>query len=343
MGSSNAIATKAKAMFAKRLTLEDYQSLLKKQSVGEIAAYLKNETDYAMVLADVKENNIHRGELESLLSSDLYYKEVRLANYANSKNKEFYKSTLHRLEIEHILKRIKQVTSSLYRDLYADQKDIEYHEFCFSQAKLGQTESYDEILSVIKKTPYYELVKKYKPKGNENVDYVHLEKDLNHLYDDIMIANIEKYLHGKDKKDALMIYSTKIELQIISKIYRLKKYYHSDAASIRDHVDLTHTRMSTKLIDDLIHAPTAEDVLAIMEKSSFHFFMDDKEYIYIEYQAESIKYHLAKRYMRFSSSAPLVFMTYIILHQIEVMNLINIIEGVRYGMSEEQIQKTCIF
>ena len=74
-----------------------------------------------------------------------------------------------------------------------------------------------------------------------------------------------------------------------------------------------------------------------------YFYMDEKEYIYIEYYAEKIKYNLSKRIMRFSSSPPLVFMTYIILHQIEIMNLVNIVEGIRYGMNEEQIEKTCIF
>ncbi len=47
MGSSNAIASKAKAMYAKRLKDEDYHALLKKSTVGEVASYLKNETDYA--------------------------------------------------------------------------------------------------------------------------------------------------------------------------------------------------------------------------------------------------------------------------------------------------------
>lgn len=65
--SSNAILSKARAMYGKRLTAADYQALLTCQSVGEVAAYLKQRTVYAQVLSGVNELTIHRGQLESLL------------------------------------------------------------------------------------------------------------------------------------------------------------------------------------------------------------------------------------------------------------------------------------
>lgn len=342
MGSSNAISAKAKAMYAKRLTDDDYSSLLKKTSVSEVASYLKNETDYGYLLADVKEGSIHRGELESILKRDLYYKEVKLSNYAPSKEKGFYQTILKQLEIDNILERIKIVSSSLYEEISESDNDVRYREFCFNQEKLWKAKSFDEILDVIQKTPYYSIIQKYQPKNHENVDFVHLEKDLRHYYYECMTNNIDRFLKGKDKKDAMQIYLTSIELEIVTKVYRLKKYYHSNAESIKRYVDFSHSRMSKQLIDDLCNAVSAEEVLVLMANSRYHFYMDEKEYIYIEYYAENIRYNLAKRFMRFSSNAALVFMTYIILHQIEIMNLINIIEGIRYGMSEEQIRKTCI-
>lgn len=342
MGSSNAIASKAKAMYAKRLKDDDYRALLKKSTVGEVASYLKNETDYASALRDVKENNIHRGELETLLNRDLYYKELRLATYAPIKERSFYKATLREIEIHRILTKIKQVTSSLYSEMFSTE-NFHYKDFCFDQNLLEEAKTYDEVAQALVKTPYYKIVLKYRPQNNHTVDYVSLEKEMDQLYDDMILADIEKYLKGKDKQDALTIYLTAIELRVITKIYRLKKYYHSSAESILKYVDFSHIRMNKLLVDELIHAQSGEEVLALLEKSKYHFYMDEKEYIYIEYYAEKIKYNLSKRIMRFSSSPPLVFMTYIILHQIEIMNLVNIVEGIRYGMNEEQIEKTCIF
>ena len=44
------------------------------------------------------------------------------------------------------------------------------------------------------------------------------------------------------------------------------------------------------------------------------------------------KYKYRKKdYMRFSNSAPLVYMTYSILQRIEIDNLKHIVEGIRYN------------
>ena len=56
-----------------------------------------------------------------------------------------------------------------------------------------------------------------------------------------------------------------------------------------------------------------------------------------------IVYNIAKRYMRFSNSAPLVYMTYSILQRIEIDNLKHIVEGIRYNQSVSKIENTLIY
>ena len=65
--SNAAMATKAKAMFGKRLTASDYQQLLQKKSIPEIASYLKNETLFREALEGYSETGLHRGQLEMLI------------------------------------------------------------------------------------------------------------------------------------------------------------------------------------------------------------------------------------------------------------------------------------
>ena len=70
--SSNVILAKARAMYGRCLTAQDFHNLLACHSVSEIASYLKNRTAYAGVLADINESTIHRGHLESLLRRKLW-------------------------------------------------------------------------------------------------------------------------------------------------------------------------------------------------------------------------------------------------------------------------------
>lgn len=59
--SSNVILAKARAMYGRCLTAQDFHNLLACHSVSEIASYLKNRTAYAGVLADINESTITAG------------------------------------------------------------------------------------------------------------------------------------------------------------------------------------------------------------------------------------------------------------------------------------------
>ena len=59
----------------------------------------------------------------------------------------------------------------------------------------------------------------------------------------------------------------------------------------------------------------------------------------MNYYVEEIKYNIAKRYMRFSSNAPLVYLTYSILQKVEIDNLKHIIEGIRYKRDASSIRR----
>ena len=92
------------------------------------------------------------------------------------------------------------------------------------------------------------------------------------------------------------------------------------------------------MMNRLISASGPKEVLSLLSTSKYNFYMDDKEFAYIEYYADSIQYNIAKRYMRFSNSAPLVYMTYSILQRIEIDNLKHIVEGIRYNQPVSKIE-----
>jgi V/A-type H+-transporting ATPase subunit C len=58
--ADNAVMAKARGLYGKRLKAQDYETLLQKHSVAEIAGYLKNETYYGEALKEVKEELVHR-------------------------------------------------------------------------------------------------------------------------------------------------------------------------------------------------------------------------------------------------------------------------------------------
>ena len=88
--SSNAILAKARAMYGRRLTEQNYTDLLGCRSVGEVAAYLKTRTSYSDILEGVAALNIHRGRLEELLRKRLFLQYASLCRYEMSIGQDFY-------------------------------------------------------------------------------------------------------------------------------------------------------------------------------------------------------------------------------------------------------------
>ena len=136
---------------------------------------------------------------------------------------------------------------------------------------------------------------------------------------------------GKKQKDLLTMLNTSIELQNITKIYRLKKYFNATPDQIREVLFMESSRIPRSQMEELIAAKDASEFLRMLASSPYKLYVDDHEFVYIEYYTEKIKYHLARRYMRFSTDSALVYMTYKIVYQIEIDNLKHIIEGIRYG------------
>ena len=83
-------------------------------------------------------------------------------------------------------------------------------------------------------------------------------------------------------------------------------------------------------------------ICLLYTSSKYKLYIGDKDYTYIEYYVEEIKYNIAKRYMRFSSNAPLVYLTYSILQKVEIDNLKHIIEGIRYKRDASSIEEMLI-
>lgn len=347
--NSPALSAKAKSMYGNRLKAEDYEELLHKRTVPEIAAYLKNETYYGTSMKDIYEHRIHRGELEELIRQNMYEKIEKLLKFSQLLNNKFYRMHIIKREIEVILLALRFIIpdrledASMYDNMIKDIPITLSDYFTFEMHSFSDIKHYDDILTILKNTPYYNLLLPFRVTGEDKLDFTGIERNLYSYYYEYVFSTVGKTFKGKQQKELNDIYKTQIELLNIIKIYRFKKFFKVTNEQIQKSMVTNHSRMSSSFIKELIELPTAEDVLKKLEQSKYHLYTDDKEYTYIEYYADKIKYNLAKRYIHFSISSPVVFTAYSILMEIEVTNLINIIEAIRYDTPRHEVESLLIY
>lgn len=322
-------------MYGNRISVEMYKELCKKEHVHDLIVQLKSTSSYGHLFKNKQASSLHRVQLEDLLQAEYYTRIEKMLRYRNKKQDAFYLQTVRYIEIRMVLDKLLQFiycTSSITSMGSVLEKYVR-----FNVTDFMNTSSLDELRSVVSRLKIDSYLN-YDFLTIEN--YRVIEKQLLDLYYDDYVCCIKTLFKGKKRQTLLDILYTSIELKNIEKIYRLKMYYNVEDVS--DVVCLKYSRLSKTLLEQIQNSP-AEDVLKVLSHSTYDRYYDRDEFVYIEYYTEMIKYNIAKRFMRFSNDAPIVFMTYCLLQQIEIDNLKHIIEGVRYKKEASSIESFLIY
>lgn len=340
--SNKAMITKSRAMYGKRLTNENYQDLVRMKSVREIASYLKETPGYADVLSNIYPESVHRGQLELLLHKSLFNKYIRLTHYDVSGKSNFLSFVVSRLEIEQILRCIMGINANNTENFIVDLPGYLISHASFPMIKLAKIKTFEELLEVIDKTPYEKVIRQFTPKNGELIDYTGCEVSLRTLYYTRMFSLIQRDFKGKHRDELEEILKIEVELINVSTIFRLKSFFKMDGQEIRKYLFPFTYKLKKERLENLLQAESGEDIFRMINSSSYGNKIDNDEFSYIEDDIRRLNAYYNKQLLRFSSNAPAVVYCFMSLAQIELINITNIIEGVRYNLSAEEIRKLLV-
>ena len=341
--AGNAIIAKAKSLYGHRLMPDDYEQLLRFNTVPDIVNYLKKNDKYSNTLDNIMEFSMHRGQLEDLIKKSYFNNLSKIVKFIGTKDRKFYELDMIRREIEIVLSSLRSVISGSIESSIRDLPLFFRKHASFDIGEISKSLSMQDLLKELQGTRYYDVVRPYYTNDPAEIKYSRIEHALYLQYHDIVIERINKYYKGKTRNMLMDIYQSKIEIENVIKIYRLKKFYNSDNDEIMDSLVTKNIRMSQNKLNELINLKDPSDILKVLSKSQYVEFKDSDDYVYIEYQAEKIKYNLSRRYMYFSNNPPIVYTVFLFLNEIEKHNIFNIIEGIRYDIDKSDIKKMLIY
>lgn len=330
MAHDTAMIVKAKAKASQHLNIDDYRAMINMHSVGEIASYLKGDTRYADVLAPVNEKAIHRKYLEQRIRSQAQLDFKALLLFMKTSHHHFYEFFVKEMETDHIL-----------FVLHAIEAGSKYHlgQFlmhlnslmAFDVELLATCKSYSEVLQVLKGTVYEPVLRGL---NKEVVDLAKIEDQLHTFYNQSMLDLIEK---ESQHQEILDLFKMKLELNSLAHGYRLKKYFGNDLPSRRVQLQVTSHKIPKRTLDTWLNEGSAESMLQGIQESYYGKYITLDESKHIEYSFSMILYKILKQKMRSSTDADTILFSYINLVSIEIENIIDIIEGIRYSISKEEI------
>ncbi len=338
----NALITKIKTLHAHDLQAEDYQELLKKRSILDVAIFLKKHEAYKDILANVPEGSLNRSRLEGLIKRQKFNQTIKLVKFLTLKDRSFYSISLIHMEHEVILAMIRSFISSDEYDVVAQ---IPYYFDRYSKIDfvgLTKTNDMPGLVETLKGTRYYKMLRPYARLKNEELRYYEFESLFESDYYDYAFRQIKANYRGKLKASLENAFKARIEMENMIKVYRLKKFYGVEDEDIKA-ILIPSTRIIEKKLDEIIAIKNPADILQAILASGIGPYVDEKDQMYLEYFNDHLRFHIAKKFMYYSTSAPAVFLAYTFFNELEIENLTHIIEGIRYQIDEQEIRTMLVF
>lgn len=337
----NATVAKIMAIYGKRIKPQDYTELMNKQNVSEVAEYLKRNTHYSQLLSSIDTNTVHRGMLENLLRRSVFETYMRITGFEHISKQEFYNYKILQTEINEILRCIRFINAGSQK-LIADVPIYINHLTSFDLLELAKITDFKELLTFLKKTPYYDVLKQVHLGRDGLVDVTKCETLLRSYY----IERLKASLHFKksDVEQFVMFLESDIDFINIINAYRLTAFFEASEEEIEKDMLPFYGKLSAAKQKEIYSAPNSEEFIKRFSKTYYGKQMIENGYDInsLEQSAQRMRYKYAKLMLKRSSSAPVSVYSFIFLLEIEVQNLISIIEGIRYGIEVSKIASLII-
>ncbi|MBP0959498.1 MAG: V-type ATPase subunit [Oscillospiraceae bacterium] len=344
--SYNATVAKARTFYGKRLKEDDYRELLKKTTIPEIAEYLKRNTHFSECLSNIDTASVHRGYLEDILNRETFNEYVRLCNFQKLNEISFFNYRYINNEITVILRCIIYINAGTSEKFIDTISPYLAKHASFDMMKLGEVRTYNDLLDILKKTPYYSIIKDQKPDDNGNYNCTEIDILLKTYYVNWVKEAIKRDFSGSVQKDMLEITGILYDLSNVYNAFRYKAFSGADYEEISHILFPVPSNITKFRFYELMNTNTAEEYIDVLKNTGYgrRMVAENSEIsrASINHDIEILRNRFAKNYLRKSTNAAVSIYTILFLLTTEVKNIITIIEGIRYGVPVQSIEEMLV-
>lgn len=336
--AGNAVYAKVKSLYGKRLRYKEYNELLSLRSVNEVAEYLKTKTSYSEIFEGLTQpNEWQRSQLENLLFNKLYNDLKSIIRFQKAAGSNLYEYFI----LKYDTAQLTEVLSSLEtkNNDYLFNFPVFYNERSHLDLyALAQAKQEEDILNAAEGTVYYRVLR-------DAITTYRVTKNLTAVqsaFRNFLDAEFIKLVAGKKKKkisekNALgNLYKTMKDVHLVKVLFRLQRFSVSEdiRSSVKNPV---LTQFTDRQLKDMLAATDSEALRKAVEKTYLAPIVKDNQYEDVFHAADEYLASVMARTVGRSQDAGAVMFAYVFACENEIKNIIHIIEGIRYGLTQEEI------
>ncbi|MDR1689868.1 MAG: V-type ATPase subunit [Clostridiales bacterium] len=332
-----ALNTKIHAMHSRFLSYEDFEKLSGTKSVIEAGRHIKQLPGYAGVMRNLEGERLKRARIERSLNLSLFDDYMRLHKFVTGyKFCKFLEAFFMDNEINLIKIILGLVLGERTEDFSQEELlNEKVSAYMPNLSKLINSKTISGFMENLSGTSYYKpLMRIY----NRDATIFQLEMQLDLFYY-MNLWDKRKLFTGSERRAIEHIIGTQIDLRNIMWVYRFKRYYSFTPESVYAFLIPINYRLKAQDLVNLVSQKDLENqnvlnkVLISRYKNIFNEATSLESGYYQKMESVYSKTFNA------TGSGAVFAMHYLFLKKLEIDNITNIIESVRYGLSPQECMK----
>ncbi|MCL1804671.1 MAG: V-type ATPase subunit [Clostridiales bacterium] len=324
-------AAKARALYGRCLSEEDFRALASMKTVPEVTAYLKAHPGWRGPLSGLDPSEVHRNQLEDALRQGLLDEHFRVWTYMSVGGAELYQQPVWRVEQDEILSccgHINARGASVYIPVtpapYRKYSKIDFH-------ALAGVHDWASLLSAVAKTDFYPTLGSLKALESGLPDMASVEWVMQSYLFSRLFSIAGSRASGKTKGLLRSYIGAQADLINISRIMRIRNYFPE---TWQEHISLLlpfSGEVPASFLRELYAAPGEEEAYRMLLRSPYKKIFSQVRLRYAEEYYQEYLYAFSRKLLRAPVPSAFSVIAYLNLKEIEVQNIIKTTECVRYG------------
>lgn len=326
------IHAKLNGMYAQKIKKSDLEELIKQNTTKQAIALLKSLNDEFKEL----EENPRRINIKILLDNILIKDIKKIYRLLNSKDKEVFLNFISIYEVKCIKSVFRKLSSGSVINERTNEVENWVTKIFRNLIGIENSKNYEEFKVFLNKTPYYSIFE-YEQNDIQKINIFEIENKLDKLYFENIMKVAKKYNNNLEN-----MIGKQIDLNNIVWINRVKKHYDFSDEQIRRIIINKNYKLKKIDIENLIQANNEDEVKNILKNTFYTKYVNFDDEGELEEQVDKYLYNVYKKCFRSNIFDISTVYAYINMTELENNDIMNVVEGIRYHLSRDEIRKKLV-
>ena len=150
--NNSVVIAKIKLIYGKRIKKNQFMEMSNLKNVESVTSYLKQNSNYNIILKDVDETNLHVGQLEVLLRKQIFINQEKIFHYWNKKNDIICNLILEEYELSELLKLILFINTKTPKTYRLNLPGFLISKCWIDLLKLSKIQTFHDLLNFLQNT-----------------------------------------------------------------------------------------------------------------------------------------------------------------------------------------------